>query len=369
MHKRLLLAALSLVLSIPAQAQPSARIPPVTAATARAMDDVFAAFQNHPLVALGDAHGLAQEQDFYAALLRDPRFARDVGNLVVEFGGAAQQKTIDRYVNGEDVPYAELRRVWTDVVGWVPTVTYQGFVNIYATVRAVNMKLPKDRRIKIWLGEPAIDWTKITTAEQWQPLLRQRDSHPAALIEREILVKGKRSLVIYGTGHLNKSPVSYGTGDKVESLRFLVEKKHPAAFFVVMPYTGYHEDACSVRLEKNLGQTVPALITPVRGTALEKRIRQPGCNATDPAQVTGTPTEKRKALADYLETNFALSSDALLYFGPKATLVRSPTMMDMYLDADLRKEMDRRYRIIMGKPLGDVNGVERNPVLNRPYLP
>ncbi|HEX2761074.1 MAG TPA: hypothetical protein VHM27_11195, partial [Rhizomicrobium sp.] len=120
---------------------------------------------------------------------------------------------------------------------------------------------------------------------------------------------------------------------------------------------------------KNLGQTVPALITPVRGTALEKRIRQPGCNATDPAQVTGTPTEKRKALADYLETNFALSSDALLYFGPKATLVRSPTMMDMYLDADLRKEMDRRYRIIMGKPLGDVNGVERNPVLNRPYLP
>lgn len=44
-------------------------------------------------------------------------------------------------------------------------------------------------------------------------------------------------------------------------------------------------------------------------------------------------------------------------------------MMDMYLDTDLRKEMDRRYRIIMGKPLGDVNGVARNPVLNRPYKP
>lgn len=371
MHKRLLLAVFSLVIaqSISVQAQPSAKMATVTPATARVMDGIFAGFQNHPLVALGDAYGLAQEQDFYAAILRDPRFARDIGNLVVEFGGAAQQKTIDRYVNGEDVPYAELRRVWTDVVGWVPTVTYQGFVNIYATVRAVNMTLPKDRRIKVWLGEPVIDWTKIATAEQWRPLLRQRDSNPAALIEREILAKGKKSLVIYGTGHLSKSLVTYGTGDTVGSLRTIVEREHPGAFFIVMPYTGYHEDACSVRLEKGFGHTAPALLTPVAGTALEKRIRQPGCNATDPSQVAGSPAEKQKALADYLETNFALSGDALLYFGPKAALVRSPTMMDMYLDSGLRKEMERRYRIIMGKPLGDVNGVERNPVLNQPYKP
>lgn len=65
-----------------------------------------------------------------------------------------------------------------------------------------------------------------------------------------------------------------------------------------------------------------------------------------PIQVAGTPVEKQQALADYLETNFALSADALLYFGPKATLVRSPTMMDMYLDADLRKEMDRYCRFL-----------------------
>lgn len=362
----LLVACLS---ASPAAAQPSALIPAVAPATQKTLDGIFAGFQNHPLVALGDAHGLAQEQDFYAAILRDPRFARDVGNLVVEFGGAAQQKTIDRYINGEDVPYPALRRVWTDVVGWVPTVTYQGFVNIYATVRAVNMKLPRNRRIKVWLGEPVIDWTKITTAEQWRPLLRQRDSHPAALIQREILAKGKKSLVIYGTGHLGKSPVTYGTGDTVGSLRTIVEKKRPGAFFIVMPYTGYHEDACAIRLERYLPRNAPTLIMPVAGTALEKRIRQLGCNATDPEGIGGSPAEKKKALADYLETNFALSADALLYFGPKATLVRSPTMMDMYLDTNLRKEMDRRYRIIMGKPLGDVNGVARNPVLNRPYRP
>ena len=33
---------------------------------------------------------------------------------MVEFGGAIAQQTIDRYVAGEDVSFAELRRVWTD---------------------------------------------------------------------------------------------------------------------------------------------------------------------------------------------------------------------------------------------------------------
>jgi hypothetical protein len=88
-----------------------------------AIDGVLAAFHDHPLVAMGDWHGLAQEEDFYAALVREPRFARDVGNVVVEFGGAAHQDILDRYLSGEKVLYSQLREVWTDVVGWIPTVT------------------------------------------------------------------------------------------------------------------------------------------------------------------------------------------------------------------------------------------------------
>ena len=74
-----------------------------------AIDGILAALQTHSLVGMhniegGDNHDLAQQQDFYAALVRDPRFARDVGNVVVEFGNAIHQGVIDRYVNGEDVP-------------------------------------------------------------------------------------------------------------------------------------------------------------------------------------------------------------------------------------------------------------------------
>src|SRR6202051_4687492 len=104
-----------------------------------ALDGIFATFHSHPLVGIGDYHGLAQEEDFYASLISDIRFARDVGNVVVEFGDAAQQDTLDRYLSGEDIQYDQLRKVWSDTVGWVPTVTAMGYLNFYAQVRAVNL--------------------------------------------------------------------------------------------------------------------------------------------------------------------------------------------------------------------------------------
>jgi hypothetical protein len=76
---------------------------------APAVGGILDAFASRPIVALGDVHGLAQELDLYAAAVRDPRFASEVGNLVVEFGSASQQATLDRYLAGETVPYAEAR--------------------------------------------------------------------------------------------------------------------------------------------------------------------------------------------------------------------------------------------------------------------
>src|ERR1700728_938690 len=82
-----------------------------------AMDGILAGFKNHPLVAIGNEEDYAQEEDFYAALVRDPRFAREVDNVVVEFGGSAHQDIIDRYLNGGDVSFSDLRKVWSDIVG------------------------------------------------------------------------------------------------------------------------------------------------------------------------------------------------------------------------------------------------------------
>ena len=51
------------------QAQPSVK---------PAIDGVLSLFQEKPIVVLCDYHGLAQQEDFYSALVRDPRFAEKV---------------------------------------------------------------------------------------------------------------------------------------------------------------------------------------------------------------------------------------------------------------------------------------------------
>jgi hypothetical protein len=324
-----------------------------------ALDGIFAAFRDHPLVAIGDVHGLAQEQDFYAALVRDPRFAREVGNIVLETGGAAQQDTVDRYVNGDQVPYSRLRKVWTDVVGWNPTVTYMGLVNVYATIRAVDLTLPPQSRIKAWLGEPSIDWSQIKTRSDWLPLLKQRDLHAAELIEREILSKGEKALVIYGGGHFAVSPDNL--------LRVLIEKRHPHALFIVMPYSGYFEKSCAVKFEKNARNwPVPALISPIKESSLENRILPPGCNTSTPPP-NPTPDQQKQQDAEN-RNEVALDGDALLYLGSRDQLKRGPGMPDMYMDLDFRTEMERRSQIITGKP---VNGwtADKSPAASRPWWP
>jgi hypothetical protein len=42
-----------------------------------AIDGIFAVFQTRPLVGMGDWHGLAQDEDFYVDLVREPRFRKN----------------------------------------------------------------------------------------------------------------------------------------------------------------------------------------------------------------------------------------------------------------------------------------------------
>lgn len=223
-------ALLATVLCSPGYAQVAAQPNAQTASVGPvlvepALDGVFRAFANHPVVALGDPHGLAEQMDFYAAVVRDPRFARDVRNLVVEFGSSSHQAVIDRYVAGESVTYAELRKVWNDTVGWTPPPALVGFAKFFAAVRDVNESLPRDRQIKVWLGEPPLDWTA-PTRDDIRAAMGARDTYPAALIRDQILAKGEKALVIYGVGHLAGGPM----------LKGLLDATHPGAMFVVMPY-------------------------------------------------------------------------------------------------------------------------------------
>ena len=354
---------LFLCLAAPALAAPPPKVTP-------AADGIFAAFQSHPLVGLGEWHGLAQEMDFYAVLVRDPRFANEVGNLVLEMGSAAQQGVVDRYVNGENVPYRELRKVWADTVGIFPTVQSLGTINLYAAVRAVNLGLPPQQRIKVWLGDPPIDWAQVKTKADWLPLEDQRYSYPTELIEREILAKSKKALVIYGTGHFGVFPGGLSPFPppgmilhRTPVMRHLLDTRHPGALYVVAPYVGYTNAACSENVERHFkGITAPSLISPIKGSSLEDDVLRPGCAALVKEAVIPQ--------ADFdvaIPNMIGVHSDAFLYLGPRDAMLTSPNVPDLYLDLEFRAEVDRRNRLRLGNGLRAIPDPNYNPSVPQPY--
>lgn len=324
-----------------------------------AVDGILAAFDTHPLVGLGELHMLANELTFYTILIRDPRFAATVGNVVVEFGGSQHQHILDRYVNGENVAYNEIAKVWRNTVNWSPTLTGVGYQTFFAQVRAVNQSLPPEQRIHVWLSEPPIDWSVIKNHEEWQQIYDQRERHAAEVIEREILDRNKKALVIYGTGHFFSSPwpstwpvPSGGT----ETLGEIVERTHPGSFFLVTPYGGYKNPDCSAALESEMNWPKRVLISPVRDTPLQDALMRPECMNKLEGLDPPLPTDELARLERrFYEIDTGVAGDALLFIAPAAELKMTPEDPTIWMDLEYYEELSRRQQLRFGEPMAPLS--------------
>ena len=128
------------------------------------IDAVVGAFRSSPIVALGEGgHGNEQGHALRLALLRDPRFAEMATDIVVEFGNARYQDLVDRFVGGADVPTSDLRKVWQDTSQLQPVWDVPIYEAFFRAVRMVNESRPIGQRIRVLLGDPPIDWSRVTT--------------------------------------------------------------------------------------------------------------------------------------------------------------------------------------------------------------
>jgi hypothetical protein len=165
------------------------------------VEGILAALRTHQVVALGEGpHNNEQAHAVRMALIRDPRFAQVVNDVVVEFGNSRFQDTMDRYVRGEDVPRATLRQVWQNTTQTHEIWDVPIYEEFFRAVREVNAKLPATRKLRVLLGDPPIDWERIETQDDLRKFGRS-DVVPAGIIEREVIAKRRRALVIYGDMH------------------------------------------------------------------------------------------------------------------------------------------------------------------------
>jgi hypothetical protein len=68
MRKRFSVPMFAAVLAVTSMADAQSPNPPAPAVRP-AIDGILAAFEKHPLVGLGDMHGMAQQEDFFVTLI------------------------------------------------------------------------------------------------------------------------------------------------------------------------------------------------------------------------------------------------------------------------------------------------------------
>jgi hypothetical protein len=327
-------------------AQPTDDIVPLNPITG-----LLDAFDQTPLVALGERHSLQEAADFLVALLHHPRFPETVQAIVVEFGNARYQPLIDRFLSGEPVANHDLRPVWRDAFSWgaMDAPIYEQF---FRTVRAINRTIPPARHIRVLLGDPPIEWQTVQDWRDIHPFL-ERDHHFAAVVDQEIVAHGYRALLLAGLLHFVRTPAH--TASHRPNVVERLDARYPGMTSVIVPHVGFsHRNA---ELEPRLAAwPIPSLVW-VGGTwvgELDPRI----------LFVAGQPAEDAER---YAGTTLRDVADGYLYLGLRATLTRSHPNPAIYRgDAAYLAELERRRALFYASHTLEELFVEREPQYRQP---
>jgi hypothetical protein len=305
---------------------------------------ILDAFATHNVVAIDEgAHGNEQGHAFRLTLIRDPRFPTLVNDIVVESGNARYQETMDRFIGGEDVPLAELRRVWQDTTQhavWDVPI----FEEFFRAVRAVNATLPAARKLRVLLGDPPIDWDAVRTAADHFKWLALRDRHAAEVIQREVLAKNRRALVIYGGLHLQRKNIgaNYEPFELADTAVSIVARDPAARLFTV--WTPTNIDVATLQEDAARWKRPSlALVLGTRLGALDFAVWEPA-STTRFALRDGKPSPIAKE--DWRLLRMEDQFDAILYLGPPASITHSQVTAALCADAAWLKMRVNRMTLL-----------------------
>jgi hypothetical protein len=178
---------------------------------------ILAAFDKYEVVGMDAAHGNKDLDDLILRLLREPSFPRKVDDIVVECGNSLYQSVLDRYIAGGEVKLSEVRPVWRNTTQ--PMCSVSGFYEmLFPLIRRINQRLSPEKKLRVLAGDSPLDWSKVK--EQSEVML-DRDANIASVMEKEVLSKHRKALMLFGEFHLfheNKTATT-GTGIGGATLR------------------------------------------------------------------------------------------------------------------------------------------------------
>jgi hypothetical protein len=310
-----------------------------------AVEELVKVFDRFPLVALGEVHQSQTEHEFIAALIKHPAFATRVNDIVVEFGNAKYQPIMDRYIAGETVARADLRQVWRNTTQPMMILDSPIYERFFGVVRAVNQNLPKQKQLRVLLGDPPIDWDAIKSRADLKPSMFDRDGHFVSVVEKEALAKGRKALLISGTGHLIRCCLS-----EVQGVTAAVEKAHPGAVFVVMPHQGFGER--NEELEKRLASWPNPGLAHVKNTWLGDLSPGVGYPVSSSIMILLPDGGRVPFSSKFKGMKFQDMTDAYLYLGPKDSVIIDDTIPpEVQQDEEYQRELQRRRQLRGGQQM------------------
>ncbi|MGA7316608.1 MAG: hypothetical protein WBX22_21870 [Silvibacterium sp.] len=302
-----------------------------------AIPAILKAFETFEVVAMPAAHGEKDIDDFILSLIRDPRFSATVNDIVVECGNVRYQSILDQYIAGENVPFTEVQHVWRDTTVQQMCGASGFYEQLYPLVRSLNQHLPATSRLRIVAADPPIDWSKIRSYEDLTPFF-DRDGSIASVMEREVLSRHRKALMLFGIFHLLHGG-GPGEGDAVTRY----ERQYPGRTFVVIGEFGYYGTGDETFGDMNApGGVWPSLLrtknSRLGSLDLDSFFQSPittdqDCNVVD-------------AFAGNSSRTVAHQIDAFLYLGPQKSLLAEPLPADIALDRAYRSEWLRRMKLV-----------------------
>src|SRR5262245_3408083 len=338
-------------LSIRPAAQGSALRPAVPLEVIPAILDAFRTYRvvsypgGHP-----DGNEVAAQ---LRALIKDPRFATVANDIVVEFAGSRYQDLVDRYVRGDDVSDTAVRAAWLNTVQAGIALDNANTAAFFRTVREVNATLPPQRKFRVLLGDPPMDWDNVRNGADYRKWVIQRDSYPAALVQREVIAHNRRALIVWANGHLIRQQIltNYDMSTwQAQSIVSLLETGGTPVFTVRSgsDLTKWQPDSASWK---------PMTLTLVRGTPVGAAEFSDEFGGSDTRyRVRGeedfVPIPKDQWVSRRLEEIV----DAILYTGPKRS--SAPIAPELCADPAYIKMRLERIALI-GLPQGEADAVKR----------
>jgi hypothetical protein len=303
-----------------------------------ALSSIFDAVNRYPLVALAEHHQLQEFHDLLTALLLHPDLPDKLTDVVVEFGNARYQDLADRFILGDEaVANADLERIWREAIGGITEWDAPVYAQVFRTVRAANWMRPPEHRLRVLLGDPPIEVERIKGVADTNyvlSFLAQRDAHYAGVVEKEVLAKGRRALLIAGNDHLLRGVHAVQQPDKPNA-GSLLSQHAPGALYVVDSFLlppGSQTDPRVSRLQQQSADWPRPALATLAGTWL---------GATTEAMADNLIHGSAGDAVDSASARYDAQADAVLWLGPGEALTASRAEPAIYQSGDYAALLER----------------------------